>query len=321
MRLCPVRQRGAALLLAMLTVALVASVSAAAYWQQWRSLQLEQTARQRAQSIWLLTGALDWARLILREDARASSNVDHLAEPWAVPLQETRLSSFLAGREASADDLALDARLSGHIEDEQGKLNLRNLIETKGEQVEIDAAERATFARLFAALGLPPAELLELQRNLLAAYHPAPKAGGPLRPLRFEQLGALGLGPASLVRLSRHATWLPEPTLLNLNTASALALQASLPGLELAQAQSLVAQRERRHFSAIDDLREVAPQAGRHLNAQHHGVTSRYFRVHGRIKLDEMVLEQVALVVRNGIRVRVVWRQHGGLQRQDAVLK
>ena len=38
------RQRGAALLLAMLTVALVASISAAAYWQQWRSLQLEQTA-------------------------------------------------------------------------------------------------------------------------------------------------------------------------------------------------------------------------------------------------------------------------------------
>ena len=113
MRRALARQRGAALLLAMLTVALVASVSAAAYWQQWRSLQLEQTARQRVQSIWLLTGALDWARLILREDARASSNVDHLAEPWAVPLQETRLSSFLAGREASVDDIAADAITNG----------------------------------------------------------------------------------------------------------------------------------------------------------------------------------------------------------------
>ncbi len=321
MRRALARQRGAALLLAMLTVALVASVSAAAYWQQWRSLQLEQTARQRVQSIWLLTGALDWARLILREDARASSNVDHLAEPWAVPLQETRLSSFLAGREASVDDIAADARLSGHIVDEQGKLNFRNLIETSGERVEIDALERAGFGRLFAALGLPPAELVQLQQGLLAAYQPKPTPGAPLRPLRFEQLGALGLSPASLARLARHATWLPEPTLLNLNTASALALHASLPGLDLAQAQSLVAQRERRHFSAIDELRELAPEAGRHLNAQRHGVTSRYFRVHGRLQLDDLLLEQVALVVRNGIRVRVVWRQHGGLQRQDAVLQ
>ena len=321
MRRALARQRGAALLLAMLTVALVASVSAAAYWQQWRSLQLEQTARQRVQSIWLLTGALDWARLILREDARASSNVDHLAEPWAVPLQETRLSSFLAGREASVDDIAADARLSGHIVDEQGKLNFRNLIETSGERVEIDALERAGFGRLFAALGLPPAELVQLQQGLLAAYQPKPTPGAPLRPLRFEQLGALGLSPASLARLARHATWLPEPTLLNLNTASPLALHASLPGLDLAQAQSLVAQRERRHFSAIDELRELAPEAGRHLNAQRHGVTSRYFRVHGRLQLDDLLLEQVALVVRNGIRVRVVWRQHGGLQRQDAVLQ
>jgi general secretion pathway protein K len=321
MRRALARQHGAALLLAMLTVALVASVSAAAYWQQWRSLQLEQTARQRVQSIWLLTGALDWARLILREDARASSNVDHLAEPWAVPLQETRLSSFLAGREASVDDIAADARLSGHIVDEQGKLNFRNLIETSGERVEIDALERAGFGRLFAALGLPPAELVQLQQGLLAAYQPKPTPGAPLRPLRFEQLGALGLSPASLARLARHATWLPEPTLLNLNTASALALHASLPGLDLAQAQSLVAQRERRHFSAIDELRELAPEAGRHLNAQRHGVTSRYFRVHGRLQLDDLLLEQVALVVRNGIRVRVVWRQHGGLQRQDAVLQ
>jgi hypothetical protein len=51
--------------------------------------------RSRVQSAWVLTGALDWARLILREDAR-SGGADHLGEPWAVPLQEARLSTFLA---------------------------------------------------------------------------------------------------------------------------------------------------------------------------------------------------------------------------------
>lgn len=317
-------QRGAALLLAMLTVALVASVSAAAYWQQWRSLQLEQTARQRAQSLWLLTGALDWARLILREDARAS-RVDHLAEPWALPLQETRLSSFLsAGQADPTMEDAFDARLSGRIIDEQGKLNLRNLIESSGDQVQLAPVERQSVERLFAALGLPAAELQQLLQGLLAAYAPSnssASSAGQLRPQRYEQLAWLGLSKATLDRLNPYASWLPEPTPLNLNTASALALHASLPGLDLAQAQALVAQRERRHFSAITDVGDLVPEVGAQLKAQRHAVTSRYFRVLGLLRLDEVTLEQHALVVRDGIKVRVLWRTHGGLQRHPVTLK
>ncbi|MBV5297826.1 MAG: general secretion pathway protein GspK, partial [Rhodoferax sp.] len=64
-------QRGAALLAAMLTVALVATFAAGALWQQWKSIEVEGAERQRSQARWLLTGALDWARVILREDARA----------------------------------------------------------------------------------------------------------------------------------------------------------------------------------------------------------------------------------------------------------
>ena len=317
------RQSGAALLLAMLTVALVASISAAAYWQQWRSLQLEQTARERAQSLWLLTGALDWSRLILREDARASS-VDHLAEPWAIPLQETRLSSFLTGAESSQiNDGALDARLSGGISDEQGKLNFRNLIETTGEQVGLAAVERQSFVRLFAALGLPSTELLQLMQGLLAAYDtdPATAAQRLLRPQRFEQLIGFGLSRRTLARLAPHASWLPEPTPLNLNTASALALHASLAGLDLGQAQALVAQRERQHFATLAELGERLPEVAAQIKPQRHAVSSRYFRVRGLLQIDGATLEQDALVLRSGIQVRVLWRAHGGLQRQLPVLE
>ena len=298
----PVRQRGAALLLAMLTVALVASISAAAYWQQWRSQQLEQTARERAQSLWLLTGALDWSRLILREDARASS-VDHLAEPWAIPLQETRLS--------------------GGISDEQGKLNFRNLIDATGEQVQLGAVERQSFVRLFAALGLPSTELQQLLQGLRAAYDsdPANAEQRLLRPQRLEQLAWFGLSRKTLERLAPYATWLPEPTPLNLNTASALALHASLAGLDLGQAQALVAQRERRHFASASELGEQLPAIAAELKPQRHGVTSRYFRVRGLLQIDGAALEQDALVLRNGIQVRVLWRAHGGLQRQLPVLE
>ena len=76
--------RGAALLAAMLTVTLVATLAATALWQQWRSVEVEAAERARVQSTWLLTGALDWARLILRQDASAGG-ADHLAATPSCP--------------------------------------------------------------------------------------------------------------------------------------------------------------------------------------------------------------------------------------------
>ncbi|MCC2634183.1 MAG: gspK, partial [Ramlibacter sp.] len=122
--------RGAALLAAMLTVTLVATFAAASLWQQWRSVEVEGADRMRVQSGWILGGALDWARLILREDARAG-NADHLAEPWAVPLQEARLGTFLAAdRNVSVEGSDADnIFLSGQITDLQAKLNVTSLVQ------------------------------------------------------------------------------------------------------------------------------------------------------------------------------------------------
>ena len=66
------------------------------------------------QSGWILTGALDWARLLLREDHMGSgaTAADHLGEPWAVPLQEARLSSFLAADRNGADEILRAQRLN-----------------------------------------------------------------------------------------------------------------------------------------------------------------------------------------------------------------
>ena len=49
-------QRGAAILMAMLVVTLVATLAAAALWQQWRSVEVEAAQRARVQSSWILVG-------------------------------------------------------------------------------------------------------------------------------------------------------------------------------------------------------------------------------------------------------------------------
>jgi general secretion pathway protein K len=148
------RQRGAALLLAMLILALIATLSTGMVWQQWRAVQVESAERARSQSAWILVGALDWARLILRED---KAGIDHLGEPWAVPLAEARLSSFLAagkdGTTTSADgDNGPEAFLSGVITDAQARYNLNNLV-AAGKAV---PAEVLMLRRLFENIGVAP---------------------------------------------------------------------------------------------------------------------------------------------------------------------
>ena len=146
-------QRGAALLTAMMIVALVATLAASMIWQQWRAIQVEAAERARTQSAWILAGALDWARLILREDAKnvgaTGSTIDHLGEPWAVPLAEARLSTFLAADKSNTDD-APDAFLSGAITDAQARYNLTNLVSGGA----VDPIELATLQRLCATVGV-----------------------------------------------------------------------------------------------------------------------------------------------------------------------
>lgn len=316
-------QRGAALLMAMLVVTLVATLATAAMWQQWRATRIEAAERQRAQAGWILTGALDWARLILREDARGnrnSGNADHLGEPWATPLEEARLSSFLAAdKNNNADDGedVLEAFLSGEVIDMQSRLNFSNLVRTNGQgaqaKAEISESDMAAFSRLYQKLGLPAAELQAAADGLLLATQLAISDPEPSRtallPGKLAHLGWLGIQPASLAALEPHAAVLPVRSTLNLNTASPEALMASIPGLDLAQAQQLVRERERTPFTTLADAGKVMADGGLRLSDQFHGTRSQFFEVRGRLRLDDTVIEERSLVERQDLNVTVRWRE------------
>ncbi len=310
------RQIGAALLAAMLTVTLVATFAAAAMWQQWRAIEVETAERARIQSAWILIGALDWSRLILREDslAQGGDGTDNLSEPWAVPLQEARLSTFLAANRnvaqvADASTDTADAFLSGQITDQQGLLNLRNLAGDK----QVDASALRQFARLFDYLGLPRPQLDQLAQQMQrATAREGEPATAPLLPQSVAQLGWWGLPQASIDALTPHVTLLPVRTLVNLNTASAVVLWASADGLDMADAQRLVQRRETQYFRNPADAAELVRQ-GSAISASTHAVASSYFEVRGRLRLDGAVVEERSLVFKQRGDVRTLWRERGGL--------
>ena len=147
--------------------------------------------RDRVQAAWILLGALDWSRLILREDGlNAGGGPDHLAEPWAIALQEARLSTFLAagGNNASLDPTydTRDAFLSGQVLDAQARLNAANLV-VDGK---VSATAVASFTRLYEFMSqIVEYESTDLEKLSLYARH--------LGPLLREEVD-----PAELIDLS-----------------------------------------------------------------------------------------------------------------------
>jgi general secretion pathway protein K len=312
------KQRGAALLIALLTVTLVASLSAAALWQQWRSVQIETAERARVQALWVLNGALDWARLILREDVREGS-VDHLGEPWAVPLEEARLSTFLAAdknNNASSDMDLEQVFLSGSITDLHSRMNVLNLIEDG----KVSTPWLKAFTKLYAQLGLEEGELTTIADNLRLAQTPQVGKGAPsgtvstpLLPQRVGQLRWLGFSERSLKALTPFITILPVRTTVNLNTASAMVLYAAIPSLDMAQAQSMVDQRQSAYFRSLGDAGRSISTIAAELNNEQHGVSARFFEVKGRLRTGETVIEERSLVQREGLNnITVLQRERGG---------
>lgn len=301
------RQRGAVLLLAMVLVAMVAVVCAAAQWSRWRDTEAEAAERSRVQMAWLLDGALEWAQLVLREDAQAGA-LDHLGEAWAAPLKEVRLSAFLgAPQPAGSGATEEDAVLSTRIVDLQSRLNVSHLAAMGS----ISPAALRGFQRLFDMLGLPRQELEALAEQLRRASIIDPGSdeatGAPAPPQRIEHLAAMGLTPATLAALAPYIAVLPGRAPLNLNTASAEVICAAVDGITLADAQELVAHRAAQPLRSLDAAATVLRGAPA-LPPGEFSVTSRYFEVMGRIRLAGQTRAQRTLVQRVGLEVAVLGR-------------
>lgn len=243
-----IRNRGVALITAMLITALASLVAANLAWDNALDVRRTMVLLNNEQAVQVALGAESWVIGILQQD-RQDSETDHLGEIWALAIP---------GFPIEGGDV------TGVIEDLQGRFNVNNLIDENG-RVEPDSLER--FRRLLVALELDQrfagiaADWID--SNVEASFPDGAEDAiytGILPPYRSanqsltsaSEFAALeGMDRESLLILRPHITALPGRTNVNVNTATGAVLQSLDENMSPADVEDLITERESVGFADI----------------------------------------------------------------------
>jgi general secretion pathway protein K len=316
----PARERGVAVITALLLTTLAISIVASLFWQQQVQVRSMENQRLHLQTKWILRGALDWSTLVLFQDGIDHRDYTSLDQVWATPLAETRLDQYVERQRVEGE--TFDASLSGNITDACSRYNLRNLGMSRGLP---DPQQLAIFKRLLNNLQLDQGLALRIA-NFVAAGLPAtmeegndptrqqaaPVVGAPVKVLQVEDLLSVrGVTPAIVERLRPFVTVLPEKTPVNVNTAPAEVLAAVVPDMSVSEANTLIVRRKQAAWRGLNYF-ETEIGENRKPAQDSASVKSDWFLVDSRIRLDRAALDAQALIHRSsnlvaGSGPKVVW--------------
>ena len=310
------KQRGVAVITALLLCTLAVSIVASLFWQQQVQVRSMENQRLQLQTKWILRGALDWARLVLQTSGQQSaSGVTTLNDVWNTPLAETRLDQYIERERIEGE--VFDATLSGRVIDASSRYNLRHLSAGPGPS----PLHEKIYANLLRILQIDTVLAKRTADYIRSTEAPPPPQPGqtatpakslPVAIKRVEDLLAIpGYTPEIIAKLRDFVIVLPYITGtankqgLNVNTAAPEVLAAVIDNFTLAEAQTLVAGRKQAYF------RDMAGFTAR-LNGKNPidpaslTVGSDFFLVQSRIRLDRANLDTEALVERQAASTTVL---------------
>jgi general secretion pathway protein K len=325
----PRRQRGVAVITALLLTTLAVTIVASLFWQQQVQVRSMENQRLQLQTRWILRGALDLSRLILNQDFYDAPNFTQINGVWATPLEETRLDDYIERERQEGE--SFNATLSGRMVDAQSRYNLANLAINRL----INVDEQTVFERLLENLKLDSnlaRPVAEMVANAQKAVQQPPSGGGgggaqtptqsssgsePMELLRVEDLLELsGFTPQVIERLRDYVIILPATTRVNVNTAPPELISALVPNLSLSDAAAVVNTRNRGAYYINDagfrsqPLIQAALTLGKSQGVAEplFVVKSNYFLAYSQVRLDRAALGTQSLLSRpDRPATSVVW--------------
>lgn len=283
----PGRQRGVALVTALVIVFLVTVISAGMLSQMNLALHRSGNIWQSEQAWWYAVGIENWLGKLLRQEAQAT-DIDSLDERWAEPV----------------DYLPLDGgALQGRLIDLQGRFNLNNLagndvdaaqaqfkrlIELVGNTDQITASTIAAATRDWIDPDINPTLPDGAEDNYYLGLSPAYRTGNARMASASELRMVKGMTPTLYAALSPYVCALPEITPINVNTAAAPVLATIAPGLPPTAGESLLKSRADEPWQSVEAFLQDPVLAGRgdDVDDSQLSVKTHYFLATGQITVD-----------------------------------
>ncbi len=305
----PRRQRGVALLLAVMVVAVAAIIGVEMWYANQLDIARVSNQRHALQAEYYARGMALWASDVLREDFERDGAVDFTSDAWHQPVAGISIP---------------EGTLAGRLRDLSARFNLNNLLDAEGRE---NPYQVAYFRRLLQRLQLDVSvadKLLDwMDRDrqprsagaedfTYLARRPAYySADFPL--LHISELRLLdGMDEVTYETLSKHVTVLPSHhAKININTASVALLLALDEQLQVRQALALH-QQGQAAFRSLQDFLQHPALAGYPLSldavAQLVGVSSQWFEAVSLVRMEESEYVFYALLQRQGAFSRpVLW--------------
>ena len=300
----PARQRGVAVITALLLTALAITVVASLFWQQQVQVRSMENQRQRLQTQWAMRGMVDFARFWLRQDNPSLTALDGV---WATPIEEARLDDYVDREKVEMEKF--DATVSGRALDAQGRFNLTNLVDVMGNP---SPPHLQAYQRLLGNLQLDSG-LAQATADAVVRARPKARAAtgsndaktatttsGSSEPVAMTQLEDLlaipGYTPQIIDKLRDYVIVLPQVTPINVNTASAEVLSA-VTDMSVSEASALTLSNPRKKF--VDRANFLNNINGKNaIDGVALDVKSQYFLTVIRVRLDRAALDAQALVWR-----------------------
>lgn len=300
-------QRGVALVMAILVVALGTMIAVNLLWEGTLDFRRAEAALAADQGLMYVQSAEAWAADILRQDLVDSPDSDHLGEQWAIELPPLPVDG---------------GTITGRLEDLQGRFNLNNLINANGTENEL---ARRQFERLLLSIEADPSlagavvDWLDPDTEQRfptggedIAYSdadPPYRTANSMITTPSELMAVQGFDRDIYRALAPYITVLPAGTKLNVNTASDVVLASLSDDIDLGTASSLVEQRGEAAFVDIETTFEGLVEA--EVLQEIDGV-SEHFLLTATVALgsNQLTMRSVLQRDRSGI-TRAVFRSLG----------
>jgi general secretion pathway protein K len=274
------RDRGVALITAMLIAALATIVAANLAWDNALDVRRTMVLLNRDQAMQVALGAESWIINILHQDLE-DSQTDHLGEIWASNLPGLPLEN---------------GEVFGAVEDLQGRFNINNLVDQNGS---INQESLEQFQRLLDALGLDrriagiAADWVDsdieasfpdgAEDSIYSSMVPPYRTANQTLSSASELAALEGMEKEVFDVLKQHVTALPGRTTINVNTATPAVLQSLDENMTLSDVEGLVAERDGGGFADIQTsfLSLVTPDVLNSLDE-----STRFFQLKVVVQID-----------------------------------